>query len=149
VTETAALGAPAGTTVDPSVQCGVNPTCLAFAGHFVGHAIRVTDHYNCNPSAPIGDANACPANAATSNRAATLVDILFPVPVDCLPTTSATLGSVCGANTTANALVPGSVIAGKQAVVETGEIEALDSGMNGTRGDSDDEVFATQGIYLP
>lgn len=149
VTETAELGAPSGTSVDPSTQCGTNPTCLAFAGHFVGHAIRVTDHYNCNPSAPLGDANACPASPTTSNRAATMVDILFPVPVDCLPTAAAALGSVCGANTTANALVPGSVIAGKQAVVETGEIVALDSGPNGTRGDSDDETFATQGVFLP
>jgi len=149
VTETASLGAPSGTTVDPSTQCGTNVTCLAFAGHFVGHAIRVTDHYNCNPSAPLGDANACPANATTSNRAATMVDILFPVPVDCLPTAAAALGSVCGANTTANALVPGSVIAGKQAVVETGQIIAQDSGPNGTRGDSDDETFATQGVFLP
>jgi len=78
-----------------------------------------------------------------------MVDILFPVPVDCLGTASAALGSTCGANTTANALVPGSVIAGKQAVVETGEIVALDSGPNGTRGDSDDETFATQGVFLP
>lgn len=149
MTETAELGAPSGTTVNPVAQCGTNASCLAFAGHFVGHAIRVTDHYNCNPSAPPGDANACPANATTSNRAATMVDILFPVPVDCLPTASASLGSVCGANTTANALVPGSVIAGKQAVVETGEIVALDSGPDGSAGTSDDETFATQGIYLP
>jgi len=149
VTETAALGAPSGTTVSPSVQCGTNVTCLAFAGHFVGHAIRVTDHYNCGAGLPPTDANACPADPGTSNRAATMVDILFPVPVDCLPTAAAGLGSVCGANTTANALVPGSVIANKQAVVETGEIIAQDSGPNGTRGDSDDETFATQGIYLP
>lgn len=149
VTETAALGAPAGTTVDPSTQCGTNVTCLAFASKFVGHAIRVTDHYNCNPGAPPGDANACPASATTSNRAATMIDILFPVPVDCLATASAALGSTCGSNTTANALVPGSVIAGKQAVVEIGEIIALDSGPNGAHGDSDDEQFAAQGIFLP
>jgi len=149
ITETAALGNASGTSVDPTVQCGTNVSCLAFAGHFVGHAIRVTDHYNCDPGAPPGDANACPANAGTSNRAATMVDILFPVPVDCLPTASATLGSNCGSNTTANALVPASVIAGKQAVVETGQIEALDSGPNGTRGDSDDEIFAVQGVFLP
>lgn len=149
VTETAALGAPAGTTVSPSAQCGTNATCLAFASKFVGHAIRVTDHYNCDPGAPIGDPNACPASPTTSTRPATMVDILFPVPVDCLPTASASLGSVCGANTTANALVPGSVIAGKQAIVEVGEIIARDSGPNGAHGDSDDETFATQGIFLP
>jgi len=149
VTLTAQLGAPSGTTVSPSAQCGTNAACLAFAGHFVGHSIRVTDHYNCDPGAPAGDANACPANATTSNRAATMVDILFPVPVDCLGTASATVGSTCGVNTTSNALVPGSVIAGKQSVIEVGEIVAIDSGPNGARGDSDDQVLATQGIYLP
>jgi len=149
VTETAALGNASGTTVDPTAQCGTNPACLAFAGHFVGHAIRVTDHYNCGAGLPPTDANACPADPGTSNRAATMVDILFPVPVDCLPTASAALGSTCGANTTANALVPDSVIAGKQAIVETGEIEALESGSDAIRGNSNDEVFATQGIYLP
>jgi len=151
ITATAALAQPSGTTVNPSTQCGSDPTCLFFASHFVGHAIRVSDHYNCNPSAPIGDPNACPASASTSTRPATLIDILFPVPADCIanPEGAATGGSNCGVNTTANALVPGSVINGKQAVVETGEVQDMDSGPNGTRGDSDDQVFATQGIFLP
>jgi hypothetical protein len=78
-----------------------------------------------------------------------MVDILFPVPVDCLPTASAALGSVCGVNTTSNSLVPGSVIAGKQAIVEAGEVVAIDAGPNGVPGDSDGEIFATQGLYLP
>jgi hypothetical protein len=78
-----------------------------------------------------------------------MVDILLPVPVDCIPTVAVALGSVCGVNTTSNALVPGSVLATKQAVVEVGEIVAYDSGSNGARGDSNDEIFATQGLYLP
>jgi hypothetical protein len=45
--------------------------------------------------------------------------------------------------------VPGSVIAAKQAIVEIGEMQMLDSGPDGTRGTSDDQRFATQGIYLP
>jgi hypothetical protein len=77
------------------------------------------------------------------------VDIQFPVPLDCLTTASASLGSTCGANTTANALVPGSVIAGKKGVVQVGEVQMLDSGPDRSRLTSDDQVFATQGIYLP
>jgi hypothetical protein len=146
---TALLGAPSGTTVSPSAQCGTNTACLAFAGKFVGHSIRVTDHYNCDPSAPGGDPNACPADSTTSNRAATMVDILYPVPYDCLPTASAALGSVCGVNTTSNSLVPGSVLDGKQGVVEAGEIAVIDAGPNGIPGDSDGEIFGTQGLYLP
>jgi len=150
ITASAALAQPGGSTVNPSTQCGTNPSCLAFAGNFVGHAIRVTDHYNCDPGAPLGDPNACPANPSTSTRPATMVDLLFPIPVDCkVNPEAAVAGSNCGANTTANALVPQSVIAGKQAVVEIGEVQDLDSGPNGLRGDSDDQVFATQGVYLP
>jgi hypothetical protein len=150
ITATANLAQPGGATVDPTVQCGTDPACLAFVGKHVGHAIRVSDHYNCTTSAPPGDPNACPASATTSNRPATLIDIAFPVPVDCIvnPAGGAT-GSNCGANTTANALVPGSVIAGKAAVVEIGEVQQLDSGPNLVRGDGDDEVFATQGIFIP
>jgi hypothetical protein len=156
ITATATLAQASGSTVDPTTACsGVPPTqlaqCIADKSKFLGHAIRVTDHYNCNPSAPGGDANACPASATTSNRAATLVDLQFPVPVDCLPNPegATTAGSTCGTNTTANALVPGSVIAGKQAVVEIGEIQQLDSGPDGVRGNSDDQIFSVQGVYLP
>jgi len=149
ITATAAL-AQAGSTIDPTAQCGSDPTCLLFTRNFVGHAIRVTDHYNCSSSLPPGDPNACPASSTTSTRPATMIDILFPIPVDCIANPEAAVaGSNCGANTTANALVPGSVIKGKQAVVEIGEVQDLDSGPNGTRGDSDDERFAVQGIYLP
>jgi hypothetical protein len=111
--------------------------------------LRITDRYNCDPSLATGDPNACPA-AATSTRAATLLDILFPVPVDCIANPEgAVAGSNCGANTTANALVPGAYIAGKQAVVELGEVQMLDSGPDGQRASSDDQRFAVQGIYVP
>lgn len=150
ITATAALAQP-GNTVDPVAVCGADPTCLAFVANFAGSAIRVSDHYNCNPSAPLGDANACPASQTTSNRAATMLDIVFPVPVDCIsnPEGATTAGSNCGTNTTANALVPGAVINGKQAVVEIGEVQQMDSGPDGERGNSDDERFSTQGIFLP
>jgi hypothetical protein len=149
VTATTVLGSPSGTTVDPSTQCGTDPTCIAFASNFVGHAIRVTDQYNCDPSLTPPDPNACPASASTSTRPATMVDFLFPVPVDCITTASATVGSTCGANTTANALVPGSVLTGKKAIIEMGEVELLDSGPDGARSNSDDERFAVQGIFIP
>jgi hypothetical protein len=68
---------------------------------------------------------------------------------DCLTTAAAGVGSNCGVNTTMNALVPSVVINAKQAVVELGELELRDSGPNGTRGNSDDQRFAVQGIYLP
>ena len=100
---------------------------------FQGRGIRITDHYN----GPFLD------------RSGTVADIGFPIPLDCIPTTDATLGSTCGVNTTANALAPGTVLDGQQANWQIGQVEILDSGPDGVRGNSDDEVFATQGVFFP
>ena len=43
----------------------------------------------------------------------------------------------------------GAVIVGQAAVWQLGEAELKDSGPDGIRGNSDDEVFAVQGIFLP
>jgi len=151
ITATATLAQASGSTGDVSLACsGVPPTqlaqCIADKSKFLGHAIRITDHYNCGPIPP-----PCTANVTTSNRQATVVDLQFPVPVDCRSShpgdTSA--GSNCGTNTTANALVPGSVVAGKQAIVEVGEVQQLDAGPDGARGNTDDQILSVQGIYLP
>jgi hypothetical protein len=150
ITLAAGLGQGSSTTVDPSTQCGTDSSCLAFASKFVGHGVRMTDSYNCKPGLPAGDPNACPASASTSTREATLVDIQFPVPLDCIVDPEGGItGSNCGVNTTANAIVPGLVISGKKVVVEFGEIQLFDSGPDGVRGNTDDQRFATQGIYLP
>src|SRR5439155_720063 len=38
---------------------------------------------------------------------------------------------------------------GKAAVWQLGQIELRDSGPDGVRGNADDELFATQGVFLP
>jgi len=138
----------AGTDITATAELATAAASIGGTGQFAGHAIRVSDHYNCDPLAPPADPNACPADPSTSTRAATMTDLQFPVPVDCIPTGTAD-GSTCGVNTTANALVPNSVIPNKAAVVEVGEIILKDSGPNGVRGDGDDQVFSAQGILLP
>ena len=77
------------------------------------------------------------------------MDLPFPIPLDCLPTPDPSQGSTCGVNTTANALIAGVVKNGKAAVWQLGQIELRDSGPDGVRGNSDDELFATQGVFLP
>jgi beta-propeller repeat-containing protein len=92
---------------------------------FEGRGVRITDTNN----------------GTAQDAAATVIDLGFPIPIDCLATPSnGSLGSVCGVNTSANALAPGVVRAGDTAVWELGEIQVLDS---------DDRVLAVQGIYLP
>jgi hypothetical protein len=107
-------------------------------------AIRITDSYNDTPSA------ADPPNCgATTSCSGTVRDQGFPVPVVCEANATSGLGSYCGVQTTANALFPGAVAAGKAAVIEYGQIQIFDSGPDGTRGNSDDELFAVQGLFAP
>jgi len=130
ITATAALASPS--------------TTSGGTGQFLGHAIRVTDMYNCN----LTGSPTCPATS-TSQYPATMEDLQFPVPVVCLAD-GTVAGSTCGTNTTANALVPGSVIAGQSAVVEIGEVVLNDSGPDGNYNTTNDnQVFAAQGIFLP
>jgi len=144
----------AGTDVTATAELATSAATIGGTGNFAGHAIRVSDHYNCDPTiVNPSDPNFCPADDVTSTRPATMTDLQFPVAVDCLPqgSTTAAPGSTCGVNTTANALVPGAVIPNKSAVVEIGEVILKDAGPNGVaeNGGGDDDVFAVQGIFLP
>ena len=100
---------------------------------FAGKGIRITDT----------------DNGSSDDAGATVSNLAFPIPLDCVETTSTGVGSSCGVNTTANALVAGVVKPGKAAVWQIGQIELRDSGTDGVRGNSDDDVFATQGVFLP
>jgi hypothetical protein len=107
-------------------------------------AIRVTDRQNGTVST--GDLSNC---GATTSCSGTVRDQGFPVPVVCQSTSDLTFGSYCGANTTANALVPGVVVGGKGAVVQIGQVRVFDSGPDGVRNNTDDQLFAAQGILIP
>jgi len=136
----------AATDITATAELATSAATIGGTGNFAGHAIRVSDHYNCN----LTGLPACPATPS-SNYPATMTDLQFPVPVDCIVTsTPVGQGSTCGVNTTANALVPGAVIANQQAVVEIGEVILVDAGPDGSRTTSTgNQVFAAQGIFLP
>ena len=89
------------------------------------------------------------SNGASLAEAATLVDVGFPIPLDCITTSATTAGSTCGVNTTANALAPGIVKSGKLAIWQLGQIAVMDSGPDGVRGNTDDELFEVQGYFVP
>jgi hypothetical protein len=106
-------------------------------GEAQGAGIRLTDKGN-----QIG-------TNGSFDQAATGSALSFPIPVDCVATDDLTLGSVCSAQTTANTLVPGSVVAGERALWELGQLQLLDPGPDGTAGNSDDAVFEDQGVFAP
>jgi hypothetical protein len=134
----------AGADVTATAELASPASSSGGSGPYAGHSVRITDLYNCDLS---GTGPPCPATTA-SNYPATVSEFQTPIPLDCLPDTSVP-GSTCGVNTTMNALVPGTVLNGQAAVWQIGQVELKDSGPDGVRGNSDDEVFATQGVFLP
>jgi len=160
---TAGLDAPTNSnTTPPSPLCGAGGACSAGAEMTaiatipgstspVGQAIRITDHYNATPSTgdPPGCGNGVPYNAGES-CSGTVIDAPFPVPVVCSATSDATIGSYCGTNTTANALIPGVVISGNLSVIQVGQIRILDAGPDGDPTTAtDNQVAGVQGILIP
>jgi hypothetical protein len=108
-----------------------------YTGELQGNAtIRITDHWNA--VAPGGGPDA-----------ATVVDIPYPVAATCANTASTAEGGVCTANTSANAVVPGSVLDGKRAIVEIGQITITDGGPDGVNATSPNTLFGVQGIFIP
>ena len=105
-----------------------------YSGELQGNAtIRISDHYN----------------GPNLNEAATVVDIPFPVNGTCVNTTSTTIGGTCSTNTTANAVVPGSVKDAQRGVVEIGQLQISDGGADGLVSTADNTLFSVQGIFIP
>jgi hypothetical protein len=117
-------GSPTGADYDPNTS-GPDLTLIA--------RLRITDL----------------ANGPGGTDAGTAAEVDFAVPVDCEPTTDPAKGSACDADTTADAVMPGFVKEGKNAVLQVFRVRVNDSGSNGLRGDSDDMLFQQQGIFLP
>jgi hypothetical protein len=68
----------------------------------------------------------------------------------CAPTADTTVGATCTADTTMEALLPGSVKEGLRAIWELGQIRVYDGGADGDADTpSGDTLFATQGIFVP
>jgi hypothetical protein len=100
---------------------------------FATARIQFTDHYNCFPAPCTGP--------YTSPGTGTQLDF-GPVPISCVANGSATSapGSDCNVTTSANTVVPGSVVPGKQAVVQIFRIRISDY---------QNVLFQQQGIFIP
>jgi hypothetical protein len=71
------------------------------------------------------------------------------VTVPCTATPSATTGSDCAVATTADSVVPGTVIGGVRSVWEFGQVQLMDGGVDGEADTPDNSLFATQGLFVP
>ena len=105
-----------------------------YSGQLQGTAqIRISDHYN----------------GPTLTEAATVVDIPFPVGATCANTAATNIGGTCSANTSANAVVPGSVKDAQRGVIEINQLQILDGGADGNTSTLDNTIFGVQGIFIP
>jgi hypothetical protein len=105
-----------------------------YSGQIQGNAtIRISDHYN----------------GPNLNEAATVVDIPFPVNGQCANNTATNTGGVCTVNTTANAVVSGSVKDTQRGVIEISQLQISDGGADGQVASPDNTLFEVQGIFIP
>jgi hypothetical protein len=96
--------------------------------------IRISDHYN----------------GPGLNEPATVQDIPFPTDVPCGATAEVSTGGFCSVATSANAIIPGAVIANQRAIVESAQIQASDGGLDGNVQTPDgNSLFAVQGVFIP
>jgi len=95
--------------------------------------VRLTDRVNLTPVTP-----------------QTVSDFDFGFAVPCAATADSTTGGACSVNTTADAVLPGTVPERSRAIWELGDVRVEDGGADGqgsTR--ADNTVFLTQGLFLP
>jgi Tol biopolymer transport system component len=94
--------------------------------------LRMTDRYN----------------GGSLTDPATVQDFDYQTPIDCA-STSGTEGANCNLDTSADAITPNTIRENEASVIQVFRFRVNDSGANGVRGDSDDRIFAVQGIYVP
>ena len=97
------------------------------------------------------------SNAPETPEPGTVQTFKYQWPIDCVTTTSTSVGSNCVLTTTADSLVPGTVTENRRTIWEIGQGDIKDAGPNGTGyascpptcGDGDESVFLREGIYVP
>jgi hypothetical protein len=88
-------------------------------------------------------------DSAGGSASATMVDLPFPPTFSCAATADTTVGSTCNIATTANAFIPGMIVAGKRAVWEFRQVTIQDGGPDGVVATADNSLFMVQGIFTP
>jgi uncharacterized repeat protein (TIGR01451 family) len=123
------------------VRCGtVTATCGTpnvssgddYTGELqIAYDLRITDL--ANPSA----------------SPATVTDTSFPAKMTCGETASDAVGASCALDTTANAIVPGTIGAGNRTNWELGQVHIDDGGPDGIVDTTPNGLFAVQGVFVP
>ena len=84
----------------------------------------------------------------TGADAATVQALDFPVTVPCVAT-AGTAGATCQVTTSFDAVLPGVVTEGRRSIWEFERVRVNDGGPDGQAGTAPNDLFATQGIFVP
>jgi hypothetical protein len=78
-----------------------------------------------------------------NTTSATVQDTTFPVTVSCG-------ASLCSLTTTANTVAPGTVVEGKRAIWQMGQVRVYDGGSDGLASTTgDNTLFMDEGVFIP
>ena len=80
---------------------------------------------------------------------ATTTDFVLPMTVQCVPTSSTSVGSTCFLFTSVNALTPGAIVERQRTVFQIGETRVMDGGPDGDTATSPNTIFLRQGFFVP
>ena len=80
----------------------------------------------------------------------TTFDFTWTATIPCSATADTTVGSDCTLNTSADTLVPGTIIESKRTIWKLGTVDVYDGGPDGLASTSSgNTLFETQGIFVP
>ena len=99
----------------------------------VNHSLRITDRFN----------------GTGENEPGTMVEYDFPIFPPCAATAEAGKGADCSLTTTADSIVPGAIKEGKRTIWQLGKVNVFDGGADGFPSTFPNDVFLTQGVFVP
>jgi len=88
-------------------------------------------------------------NGPGQNEVGTMTDMPYTFAVPCTVTGSTNVGATCSLSTTADALLPGTVVETKRTIWQMGDVQVRDGGPDGVAATQDNTPFLRQGIFVP
>jgi hypothetical protein len=95
--------------------------------------LRITDRYN----------------GASLTDAATVSDLTYSFAAPCQATADTGTGGDCAIVTTADSLVPGTVLESKRTIWQLGQVKLFDGGPDDVAATQDNTLFEDQGLFVP
>jgi hypothetical protein len=140
---TVVVGDPSNAVDDADVKLRLNITDVRLQGSLADYTGQLQLYLDTR----ITDMASGPAQ----DQPATLEDFSYKTAVQCAATADTTVGGTCDLNTTADALVPGTIREGKRTIwAQSDHTHILDGGDDWTASTEDDNLlFETQGVFVP